>query len=119
MLRGGSAMPPTPPTSGQWTVDVAGAAAGAAVGAVAAAAAAEEEEEDAAGAAGGVAGAAAGAPSGGHTSQPILSPLRCLHTPSSAAGRVGAFCFACGQSDESKVDMREVAWGFVMRLSGF
>ena len=70
-------------------------------------------------AAGGVAGAAAGASSGGHTSQPTLSPPRCLHTPSSAAGPVGAFCFACGQSDESTVDMREVAWGLVMRLSGF
>ena len=70
-------------------------------------------------AAGGVAGAAAGASSGGHTSQPTLSPPRCLRTPSSAAGPVGAFCFACGQSDESTVDVRGVAWGLVMRLSGF
>jgi hypothetical protein len=44
-------MPSIPPTGGQWTVDVAGAAAGAAVdAAAAAAAAAAEEEEDAAGA---------------------------------------------------------------------
>jgi hypothetical protein len=99
-------MPSIPPTGGQWTVDVAGAAAGAAVdAAAAAAAAAAEEEEDAAGAAGGVAGAAAGASSGGHTAQLTLSPPRCLRTLSSAAGRVGAICFACGQSDES------MCWG--------